>query len=95
MIKHASIIRIADTAAFVAAMASAAAPTFAFAHEGHQMECSDSSMNAMKADIQAMPDGKSKTTAINEMQAAQDMMRKKDMKACAAHMHTAMEAMEK
>jgi prophage DNA circulation protein len=95
VIKYASIIRIAGAAAFAAAMASAAAPTFAFAHEGHQMECSDSSRNAMKADIQAMPDGKSKTTAIKEMQAAQDMIQKKDMKACAAHMHTAMEAMEK
>ena len=72
-----------------------APPPISFAHEGHQMECSDSSLNAMKADVQAMPDGKSKTTASKEMEAAQDMMRKKDMKACMAHMHNAMEAVEK
>jgi len=29
------------------------------------------------------------------MQAAQDMLRKKDTKGCMAHMHIAMEAMEK
>ena len=77
------------------AIALGAPLTFALAHEGHQMKCSDSSINAMTADIQAMPDGKAKTTAIKEMQAAQDMMRKKDMNACMTHMHNAMEAMEK
>jgi hypothetical protein len=59
------------------------------------MECNDASINAMKADIQSMPDGKAKTAALKEMQAAQEMMRKKDTKGCMAHMHTAMEAMEK
>ena len=84
------------TMAFILMVATASAPlTFAFAHEGHQMECSDSNINAMKADIQAMPDGNSKTTASKEMQAAQDTMQKKDMKTCMAHMHNAMEAMEK
>ena len=71
------------------------APTAGFAHEGHQMECSDSSINAMKADVQAMPDSKSKTIAIKEMEAAQETMLKKDMKACMAHMHNAMDAIEK
>jgi hypothetical protein len=52
-------------------------------------------MNAMKADIQAMDDGEAKTTATKEMQMAQDMMANNDMKGCAAHMHNAMEAMEK
>ena len=95
MIKQVSKIRVVGAAALGLAMASGAPLTFAFAHEGHKMDCSESSINAMKADIQAMPDGKSKTTAVKEMQAAQDMMRKQDMKACTAHMHTAMEAMEK
>ena len=72
-----------------------ASPIVGFAHEGHQMECSGSSLNAMKADVQAMPDGKSKTTATRELEAAQDTMQKKDMKACMAHMHNAMEAIEK
>ena len=90
-----SLTRIIGLVVVGLAIVSTAPLTFAFAHEGHQMECNDSSINAMKADIQAMPDGKSKTTAIKEMQAAQDMMRKKDMKACMAHMHTAMDAMEK
>lgn len=82
--------------AFIGLAAAASAPlTFAFAHEGHQMECSDSTINAMKADIQAMPDGKSKAAAMKEMQAAQDTMQKKDVKACAAHMQNAMEVMEK
>jgi len=59
------------------------------------MECKEARINAMKADIQAMRDGKSKVIAIKEMQAAQDTMQKKDMKACMAHMHNAMDAMEK
>jgi len=90
-----SVTRIIGVAVIGLAIAPSAPLTSAFAHEGHQMECSGSSINAMNADIQAMRDGKSKTTAIKEMQAAQDMMRKKDMKACMTHMHNAMEAMEK
>jgi hypothetical protein len=92
-----SLARVTCVAAIALALAiaSGAPLTFAFAHEGHQMECSESNINAMKADVQAMPDGKSKMTAVKEMQAVQDMMQKKDMKACTAHMHSAMEAMEK
>ena len=59
------------------------------------MECTETSINAMNADIQAMGDGEAKTTAMKEMQMAEDMMAKKDMKACATHMHNAMEATEK
>ncbi len=65
------------------------------AHEGHMMECSKTSINAMNADIQAMPDGEAKTTAMKEMQAAADMMAKHDMDACETHMDSAMEAMER
>ena len=59
------------------------------------MECNETSMNAMHADIQSMDDGEAKTTAMKEMQMAEDMMAKKDMKACATHTHNAMEATEK
>jgi hypothetical protein len=69
--------------------------SFAVAHEEHHMECNETSMNAMHADIQSMDDGEAKTTAMKEMQMAEDMMAKKDMKACASHMHNAMEATEK
>jgi hypothetical protein len=69
--------------------------TPAVAHEGHKMECNETSINAMNADIQAMPDGEAKTTAMKEMRMAQEMMAKKDMGACETHMDNAMEATEK
>ena len=69
--------------------------TFAVAHEGHQMECTEISINAMNADIQAMPDGEAKTAAMKEMKMAEDMMAKQDMGACETHMDNAMEATEK
>ena len=69
--------------------------SFAVAHEEHHMECNETGINAMHADIQAMDHGEAKTTALKEMQMAEDMMAKKDMKACATHMHNAMEATEK
>ena len=73
----------------------ATAPNIAVAHEGHEMECNETSVNAMKADVQAMGDGEAKTTAMREMQMAEDMMAKKDMKGCMAHMDAAMDATEK
>lgn len=69
--------------------------TSVLAHEGHKMECNDATIKAMKADVQAMPDGTPKTTAVKEMQSAEDMMQKKDMKACMTHLQNAMEATEK
>lgn len=67
----------------------------AAAHEEHKMECTEASMNAMTADVQAMDDGEGKTTAMKEMNMAKGMMGKKDMEGCMSHMHNAMEAMEK
>jgi hypothetical protein len=64
------------------------------AHEGAEMQCNETSMNAMNADIQAMNDGEAKTTALKEIGMAEAMMGLKDMKACVTHMHNAMEAME-
>jgi hypothetical protein len=69
--------------------------SFALAHEDTQMECNETNINAMNADIQAMNDGETKTTAMTEMKMAEEMMSNKDMKACMAHMHNAMEATEK
>ena len=89
-----SLIHAIGIVAFGLAIVSTGQPMRVSAHEGHQMECNDASINAMKADIQAMPDGKSKTAANAEMRAAQDMMRKRDMKNCMAHLDKAMHAME-
>ncbi len=69
--------------------------TIVAAHEAHKMECNETSINAMNADIQAMKDGDDKTMAMKEMQMAQDMMAKKDTKGCVSHMHNAMQAVEK
>jgi hypothetical protein len=64
------------------------------AHEGQKVDCNETSMNALRADIQAMEDGEAKTTATKEVQMAQDAMANKDMNGCAAHMRSAMDAME-
>jgi hypothetical protein len=75
---------------------SASAPlTSAVAHEGAQMECSETGVNAMNADIQSMDDGEAKTTAMAEMKMAEEAIAKKDMEACKTHMYNAMEATEK
>ena len=68
---------------------------FAVAHEEHQMECTETSINAMNTDIQAMDGGGAKTSASKEMEMAKDMMAKNDLKACVTHLHNAMEAIEK
>jgi hypothetical protein len=79
----------------IAALITAlAAFGFAIAHEAHQAECNETAMNATKADIQSMDDGEAKTKAIKEMQIAEEMMAKKDMKACESHLHSAIEAIE-
>jgi hypothetical protein len=38
-------------------------PTLTLGHEGHHAECTDTAINALKADIQAMGEGEAKTTA--------------------------------
>jgi len=68
--------------------------TAAIAHEGHGMTCTETGINAMNADIQAIRDGEAKTRAMKEMDAAQEMMEKKNMEACMSHMHNAMDAYE-
>ena len=84
------------TIACLALFVFASAPRhFAIAHEGHQTECKKISMQAIKADIQAMNVGEAKTVAMKEMKMAEEMMDKNDMNACKTHMHNAMDAMDK
>jgi hypothetical protein len=78
----------------VIGLALASVPLPAAAHEEHKMECNATTMTAMKADIQAMPEGEARATATKEMQMAEEMMAEHDMEGCMAHMHKAMEAIE-
>jgi hypothetical protein len=76
-------------------MAFLSAPlTAAIAHQAHQMACNETAVNAMDADIQSMPDGEAKTTAMKEMGMAKAMMGLKDMESCDAHMQNAIKAMD-
>ena len=68
--------------------------TLALGHEGHHAECNDTTINAVKADIQAMGEGEAKTAATKEMEAAQQSMAKSDVEGCKSHIHSAMEATE-
>jgi hypothetical protein len=74
---------------------ASAVANFALAHEGHKLECNETSVNAMNADIQAMRDGDAKTAAMKEMQMAEKMMAAHDVGGCETHMDNAMEAIEK
>jgi hypothetical protein len=69
--------------------------TLALGHEGHHAECNETTINALRADIQAMGAGEARTTATKEMEAAQQLMAKNDMETCKSHIHSAMEAIEK
>jgi hypothetical protein len=69
--------------------------SLALGHEGHQAECTETTINALKADIQALREGEARTTASKELEAANQMMAKKDMEGCKNHIHNAMEATEK
>ena len=69
--------------------------TLALGHEGHHVECNETAINALKADIQAMGSGEARTTASKEVEAAQQMMAKNDLEECKSHIHSAMEATEK
>ena len=80
---------------FGAVVLTCAPVSLAVAHEGAKMECNETGMNAIHSDIQSMDEGEAKTTAMKEMKMAEEMMAKKDTKACATHMYNAMEATEK
>ena len=67
----------------------------AFGHEGHHVECNETAINALKADIQVMGEGEARTTATKELEAAEQMMTKNDLEGCKSHVHSAMEATEK
>jgi hypothetical protein len=57
------------------------------------IKCTDASMSKMKSDVMGMAAGEKKDMAMKEMQMAEDMSMKKDMKGCAEHMGKAMDAM--
>jgi hypothetical protein len=67
----------------------------ALGHEGHHVGCSETAINALRADIQAMGEGEARTTATKEVEAAQQMMAKNDIEGCKSHLHSAREATEK
>jgi hypothetical protein len=69
--------------------------SLALGHEGHQVQCNETAINALKADIQAMGEGEARTTASKEVEAARQMMAKNDIEGCKTHIHSAMEATEK
>ena len=79
----------------VAAFAGLQLTFGALGHEAHHAECTETAINALKADIQAMGEGEAKTTATKELEAAQQMMAKNDVEGCKSHIHSAMEATEK
>ena len=54
----------------VLALCASATLTSGIAHEAHKMECTETRVNAMKADIQSMADGDAKTAAMKEVQMA-------------------------
>ena len=93
---HKTILAVGAIGTMLSLALIAGAPLAgAIAHEADQMECTEASVNAMQADIQAMSDGPSKTAAMKELKTSQEMMGKKDMKGCVEHLHSAMQAMEK
>ena len=69
--------------------------TLAVGHEGHHVQCNGTTINAVKADIQAMGEGEARTIASREVKAAKEMMAKNDIEGCKSHIHSAMEATEK
>ena len=91
-----NLVCIARSILGVAALAAAAGAlsNVALAHEAHKAECTETTINAANADIEAMPHGEAKTKAMQEMKMAEEMMAKKDMEGCVTHLHNAMEAME-
>jgi hypothetical protein len=77
------------------AMLAGLPPFLASGHEGHHVQCNETAINALKADIQTMGEGEARTTATKELEAAQQMMAKHDIEGCKDHIHSAMEATEK
>ena len=59
------------------------------------MQCTQTRINAIRGDIQVMKDGEAKRTAAKEMEMAEARMAGKDMEGCVAHMHSAVEAIER
>lgn len=80
---------------FFVAVALMAFAAQASAHEGVKVECSDKHLNAIKADLQSLPESEAARTARRELALAEDARAKSDLEACGAHLHSAVEALEK
>ena len=72
------------------AIATLLAVAPASAETAGMMDCSDANMMKASADMDKMPAGEKKNMAMKEMTMAKDMMAKKDMAQCKAHMNKAM-----
>lgn len=73
--------------ALIVAVTMAAAPASA---KSKMMGCSDASMGKADGMVMKMPDGESKTMAMQEMTSAKSSMSQKDMAGCSMHMNKAM-----
>ena len=71
--------RIGAIAAFFAFVPAAVVT----AHESHNTQCSETPLSAVNADIQSMGEGDAKAAAMSEARSAEEMLAKKDLKACA------------
>jgi hypothetical protein len=85
---------ITAAAALVLIFAASVPSKLAQAHEDHNVKCNETAVNALEADIQSMSDGDAKATATEDLAKAREMMGKKDLEGCEAHMHKAMEKAE-
>lgn len=80
---------------FLAVMALGGFPLSpARGHEKHQMQCNQTTIDAIRADLQMMKDGAAKRTAVKEADMAESKMAGKDKEGCIAHLHNAMEMIE-
>lgn len=89
-----SVLRNFETKLLAVAVFSGMLLSSTGAHEAHKSQCTQASINAIRADIQAMNDGEAKSTAAKEMKLAEEMMASKDADGCVTHLHKAMEAVE-
>jgi hypothetical protein len=55
-----------------------------------QMDCNDENMSKASAEMDKLPGGEKKTTAMKELAMAREMMAKKDMIECKTHLNNAL-----
>jgi hypothetical protein len=55
-----------------------------------QLDCTDENMTKAGAEMDKLPGGEKKNTAMNELAMAKEMMAKKDMVRCKTHLNNAL-----